>query len=114
MKPQDFYTRDSHNKGSRLQLKDQHGNLTDCYLNVIGQDSDKARNAVFEMAAKRASGEKLNSSNNAEKWAEYVIGWHGFEADYSHKVLVEMLKQAPYIQDQIILFHTETANFTNG
>ena len=119
MKPEDFHTRDQHNDGAEIRLRDGAGDLTDCYLTVVGPDSDEFRrlNQGMQRDALLASfATDTDLRSTAERRAFYlaqmVLSDRGFEGEVDQKRLEVMFLMAPYLGDQVDRFIAARSNFT--
>jgi len=123
MELEQFYTLDRHNDGAEIQLKDESGNLTECFLKVVGPDSDIWREALSEMQrdALMASFAESKDVSKGERRAKYlsraVLDWKGFTdkddkpAEFDQKRVNTMFIMAPYIADQVDKFVGKRENF---
>jgi len=117
MKPQDFYTRARANEGVRLTLLDGNGKATEAWVIVRGLDSDAYRAAhdatnramVRLAAAVRENGAsaELPADAKADREAAalaervaLVASWN-LEGECTPEAVAELLREAPYISDQI-------------
>jgi hypothetical protein len=118
MKLKDLYTRDRANEGVLLDLLGPDGEPLGISIVLRGVDSDAYRQAndafnramVRLAAAVRAQGADatLLVSTQADKesaqlaaCAALVAGWTGVEEEYSPEAAIELLREAPYIRDQV-------------
>ena len=123
MKIEEFYTLDRHNVGSEIQVKDEAGNLTECFLTVVGQDSDAWRDALADMqrdaliSSFATQQDRTRGARRAEYLSRAVIGWRGFtgddgkDAEFDRKRVEVAFIMAPYIADQVDKFIVKRENF---
>ena len=124
MQPEDFYTLDVHNAGKEVELNDEDGNPTGCFLLVAGPDSDVWRDALAAMQrdALMASFADVETRTKGARRAEYLsragLGWRGFKdadgkpAEFDRKRIEKAFVMAPYVADQIDKFVAKRGNFT--
>lgn len=118
MKLEDFYTKERHDEGAEVRLKDEAGKLTGCYLRVAGLDSEAYREAKakLERAALMASmvetdDKPSTSLLRAECLADCVIDGRGFDGDVDKERMIKLFIMAPYVADQVDSFISKRANF---
>lgn len=117
MKIEDFFTRDEHNDGSEIRLKDKGGKLSPCFLTVVGPDSDKWREITADMHrdALMRSFDDADNRSSAELRAEYlakaVISSRGFEGELDEERYKKLFIMAPYVSDQVDRFIADRSNF---
>lgn len=119
MKLTDFYTRDRANQGERMPLALPDGTPTDQYLVIRGADSDTVRAAIddfrrdllrlsaVEDKAERTTGE---SQARIRLTSAMVAGW-SFDEPFTDAALAELLREAPYIADQVQRFTEDRQRF---
>ena len=119
MKPEDFHTRDEHNAGAEIRLRDGAGDLTDCYLTVVGPDSDEFRRLNQGMQrdallASFATDTDLRSTGarRASYLSQMILSNRGFEGEVDQERLETMFIMAPYLGDQVDKFIADRSNFT--
>ena len=113
----ELYTADLHEAGAEMQVKDENGELLDCFLLVVGIDSKLWRKTFNDGKRQLLSGEGENVEANV--MAEATIGWRGFESDgveldFSKESILALYVNAPYIAEQVDKFIANRANFTKG
>jgi hypothetical protein len=105
----EFFTREPANEGVKLPLTLPDGTPTEHYISVRGVDSDAFRIAEAEQRRKAVSiasieddAARLAAINESriEMIASLVIGW-SFPEDCSKKNILNFLREAPQIADQI-------------
>ena len=117
MKAEDFYTRDQHNDGAEVEVLDQHGSKSGCFLTVVGADSDIWReiSRTMQRDALLASFSE-ESESHSERRVRYlskcVIGNRGFDGKMDNQRIKTMLIMAPYVADQVDKFIARRENFT--
>jgi hypothetical protein len=117
-------TADSHDAGSEINIRDQFGKLTDCFITVVGMDSkiwrqieaDRNRRLVAKLIK---PDDAAQESDSAETLAKATIAWRGFtdgesQYDFSQEKAVLLYRSAPYIADQVDRFIGKRANFIKG
>ena len=119
MKLSDFYTRERANQGERMPLALPDGTPSESYLVIRGADSDAVRAAVDEFRrdlmrvagvedkAERATGE---SQARIRLTSAMVAGW-SFDEPFTDTALAELLREAPYIADQVQRFTEDRRRF---
>lgn len=119
MELSDFNTADSHGEGSEMQVRKPDGELTDCYIKLVGIDSPLWRDIVRERQRLSLSASLSGESNDASETdiSKATIGWRGFtdngdEVEFSTEKAKQLYLAAPYILDQADVFIANRANFT--
>jgi hypothetical protein len=116
-------TREAHDAGAEVRIRDQFGAETDVYVRVVGMDSAVWRRIMRDqerrVLAAAASGTDEVEQDVAQTLAEATLGWRGLEAngeplEFSAEAAYELYSGAPYIADQVDRFIGKRANFTNG
>lgn len=115
MELNDLYTADAHEEGAEMQVKDENGEPTDCFITFVGVDSHTWRKILKDAQHKVLSGEV--SENDA--LADAAITWRGFthegkEVPFSRNAVKVLLDQAPYIARQADRFIAKRSNFTKA
>jgi hypothetical protein len=116
-------TKDLHDAGAEIQVKDQNGELTDFYIRVVGVDSTIWRgiqkqiesDIVEAMVEKR----ERHVVDQAQVLAKATIGWRGLKngrnkVEFDIDTAESLYRNAPYIADQIDRFINKRANFIKG
>lgn len=116
-----LFTRDDHNEGAEMRVRDKFGKETDFYIMLAGVDSDLWRNAernqrVLDMSA-AVAGKKAEPRTAAQLLAYVTLGWRGLkskgeEIAFSTEKAEEIYTNAPYIREQADAFFSNRANFT--
>lgn len=117
-----FNTAEPHDEGAELQLRGPDGELTECYLTVIGMDS-KAMNDIRKDAQKAVVDKEYEDVFEALSSAKYasrmVKGWRGMESEgkeikFTKDMICQFLETAPYLRMQIATFAGNRKNFIKG
>lgn len=118
----ELYTVERHETGAEMQLIDQSGNKTDCFIKLAGVDSKlwrksfgKHRKEIISNARK----DKDSVDATADLMASVTLGWRGFTykgepVEFSKTKAKQLYKNAPYILEQVDQFIADRANFTKG
>lgn len=121
----EFNTRDAHDEGAEIQIRNQFGELTDLFITVVGMDSklwrsiDAERNRkVVQRLIDKTQVDTLND-DTPEYLAKASIAWRGATQDgepveFSQAAAAELYRSAPYIADQVDRFIGKRANFIKG
>jgi hypothetical protein len=109
-----LYTRDRHNAGSEVRVKDELGNDTDMYIRVVGMDSNAWNSIQLSIGRDHADGKEIETH---EILADATIGWRGVESDgveleFSRDLVRDLYFSAPYIAEQVNRFIGNRRNFT--
>lgn len=102
----DFHTRKAANQGIKVSLVLPTGEETEDYLIVAGRDSDKFREKETEILKRLAQwfneGKELKSDkeDRLELLSSLVLEW-SFEEKLSEDSVIDFLREAPQITDQI-------------
>ena len=109
-----MHTRDRHNAGSEVRIKDELGDDTDIYIRVVGLDSGTWNAIQLSIGRDHAEGKEIE---NHTVLADATIGWRGVESDgvvleFSRDLVRDLYFNAPYIADQVNRFIGNRRNFT--
>lgn len=111
----EFYTRESHNKGSKLELYLPNGNKSEHYLSVVGAQSDafrKSKAQVLRDAAESINiGEFNQDESQAKMLASAIESW-SFKEECTDENKINFLINAPYIMEALDRFIIDSDNFT--
>lgn len=122
--PQDFYTRQKANEGVKLPLCLPDGTPTDEYLVIRGVDSDQYRSAetsanyeTLMLMQRERQGKKKPDLEARKKIklrliASLVADW-SLEEACSEKNIMQLLKEAPQILEDIDHFANDRKGFFN-
>lgn len=109
MKRNDFYTRPESDKGIKFPLEAPDGSTTGEWLNVAGAESSR-----YEKAHRETIKATLAGSDSTEQGdillSALVIDW-SFEEKCTPEVVLEFLKNTPYIKAALDRFVVNRANF---
>jgi hypothetical protein len=116
-------TKDLHDAGAEIQVKDQEGKLTDFYITVVGIDSTVWRG--IQKRIQRASidamveGKPQPVEDQAKTLAQATIDWRGLKdgrskVEFSAEIAERLYTNAPYIADQVDRFIGNRTNFIKG
>lgn len=109
---EEFFTRKIASEGRKMELTTPAGEKTDHYLLVVGIDSDRFRAASVRAERKMLEISILTDADQKEVEesrvqrelvAELVIGW-SFEKEFTQENVLEFLREAPQIADQVDRF----------
>lgn len=117
----DLYTAPLHDKGAEVQIRNPiTGDLTDCYINVIGVDSKKFRSLQKER--RRAVLDAIREDTKLEDdefqlLVDSTLGWRGFthkgkELKFDKENLLALYTNSPKIAEQVDKFMADRKNFT--
>jgi len=107
-----FFTRQKANEGVKLPLALPDGTETDHWLRIRGIDSDafkaarsESNRAAMDLAAvadtlPKAELESKMTDAKLRLLASLVMGW-SFEQDFTEEAVLQFLREAPQIADQI-------------
>lgn len=108
-------TRDLHEQGAEMQVKDQFGQDTDFFITVAGIDSQAWESAAhsLQMQSLRPDGDKTAVFASM---ATITLGWRGLTDDgtpveFSTAKALELYQKAPYICKQVERFFADRLNF---
>ena len=114
-----LYTVEDHESGAKMTVTDQFGKDTDLVLTIVGLDSKKWRALAAKLRNIDDEAED-NTEQTAAILAKATLSWSGAtdskkkEIEYSEKVFIKLLLNAPYIMTQITSFIITRSNFTKG
>lgn len=122
MNPEDFFTLDRENAGSRMYLIDPSGKQTKEWVDVFGANSDQFSTAEYrhnKRLAELASDSTLTEDQKLdvgrrvyiELIASLISGW-SFGVDCSDKSKYELLKNAPKTREAINIFAKKISNYS--
>ena len=116
-----LYTAGLHDEGAEIQIRDQFGEKTDCYIKIVGPDSKRFReiekaNIRSLLAAMKGEDEEVEDNKNEIDLAKLTLGWKGFTdkgkaLEFSQEAAVVLYVQAPYIVKQLNKELLNRANF---
>jgi len=115
----ELYTRDAHEQGAEMQIKDKTGQPAEMYISLVGMDSKTWRSLMAEQNRKLMAENADVDEIKAETFASATLSWRGFmskgeEIAFSREKVLELYTQAPYIVDQVNHFVGDRLNFTHG
>ncbi len=115
--------------GYEFEYEDANGNATGIFFTVIGGQSEKIKNLVWNSVDKARRREELQKrkgkdvelkpiadliAENVEITAHRLIGWRGITEPYSHENAVILLKSNDHIAQQILTESEDIRNFTKS
>ena len=117
-----LYTAGLHDEGAEIQVKDQFGEKTDCYIKIVGPDSKRFRDIEKQnirslvAAIKGEDTEDVEDNKNEIDLAKLTLGWRGFTdkdkpLEFSTEAAIVLYVQAPYIVKQLNKELLNRANF---
>lgn len=121
----DLYTAEVHEKGAEMQIRAPDGKFVDAWIRLVGVDSKTYRSVTKEAelaaALLRIDKSKVNDEELSEPYlyAKTILDWRGLQngeedLKFSKDKALELLKEAPYILDQIKRFQSNRGNFIKG
>lgn len=118
MRPEDLYTKERHEAGSEMQVKDQFGKVLDLYITLVGVDSLTYKNASRKMRVDMVGGKNPEEAR-AEAMADCTLGWRGWnfegeEVEFTKEAAKSLYMNAFYILDQCDDFFSERRNFIDS
>jgi hypothetical protein len=123
MELNDLLTTESHGVGAEMRVRGPDGNLTDCYITLVGVDSDLWDKVMTEsrdtLIKAGKQGRNAIVKIKAGMIADASLAWRGFtfngeEIEFSREKALELYISAPYIMTQCDGFIAERANFMKG
>lgn len=120
MNVDELYTKERHEKGSQMQVKDQYGEPKDMYITLAGVDSTAYKKSETELARSVLADTKGDTlAMRAKASANITLSWEGFldngkELKFSKEIVEKVYYNAPYLMDQVDLFVSKRINFMKG
>jgi len=117
MKLGDFYTADTHDEGSEINITNPStGEVSDVFIKVKGPDSRDFRSAIMRMNRK---GTDSDEAAMIDLLVEITTGWRGVvdgdkEVKFSKDVIREVYEKSPDVCSQVMAFVGERQNFMKG
>lgn len=120
MNLEELYTKELHSTGSKMQLKDENGELLDMFITLQGVDSKEFRAAKVKLQRDVLEDIKGDSDKKrADALASVTKSWEGFKSKgkllkFSKEKAAQLYFNAPYVMDQADTFINQRVNFTKG
>ena len=113
-------TVEDHEKGAKMNVKDQAGKKTDIVLILAGLDSKKYRKAKTILSREiLADPDGDTEEMRANALSKITLGWEGLTdkgepVEFTVKKAKNLYSGAPYVMNQVDEFVINRANFTKG
>ncbi len=128
MELNDLLTKEAHEEGAELNIKDPiTGDPTDFFIMVAGLDSELAQKASIRMRHKAVEAltnkkpitEEDEIQTEIDRLTASTIGWRGLQSEgkekkFTSKACADLYARSPWLRNQVDIFQRTRANFTKG
>ena len=117
MNVDELYTKEHHDNGSEMQVRNEHGKKLSMFITLAGIDSKSYRSEKVNLSRKVLKDPEGDLDlYRAESLAEMVIDWRGFKSkgkklNFTKKLASQLFYNAPYLMDQADSFVYDRVNF---